>query len=93
MKSPSSRLLQHKSSKLFESHLMTLLQDDWPEGYQLAAAMNFKFQQTVSTPFSTIVNSVSDDGLKLMTEMMLWNPEKRPTAASVSETFTNWEFF
>ncbi|VIO97151.1 Uncharacterized protein BM_BM9760 [Brugia malayi] len=54
--------------------------DDWPEGYQLAVAMNFKFQQCVPIPFATIVNSVGDDGLQLMTDMMLWNPEKRPSA-------------
>ncbi|VDO52165.1 unnamed protein product [Brugia timori] len=42
--------------------------------------MNFKFQQCVPIPFATIVNSVGDDGLQLMTDMMLWNPEKRPSA-------------
>uniref|UniRef100_A0A915Q5I5 non-specific serine/threonine protein kinase n=1 Tax=Setaria digitata TaxID=48799 RepID=A0A915Q5I5_9BILA len=56
--------------------------EDWPEGYQLAIAMNFKFQQCVPIPFGTVVNTVGDDGLKLMTDMMLWNPEKRPTALS-----------
>lgn len=47
--------------------------------------MNFKFHQCVPIPFATIVNSVGDDGLKLMTDMMLWNPEKRPSAIGVSE--------
>uniref|UniRef100_A0A9J2P0P1 Protein kinase domain-containing protein n=1 Tax=Ascaris lumbricoides TaxID=6252 RepID=A0A9J2P0P1_ASCLU len=56
--------------------------DDWPEGYQLAASMNFKFQQSVATPLATIVSTVSQDGLRLMSDMMLWNPEKRPSAAS-----------
>ncbi|VDK29498.1 unnamed protein product [Gongylonema pulchrum] len=56
--------------------------EDWPEGYQLAAAMNFKFQQTVPTPLATVVNSVSDEGQKLMADMMQWNPEKRPNALS-----------
>lgn len=65
--------------------ILQLLQDDWPEGYQLAVAMNFKFQQCVPIPFATVVNSVGDDGLKLMTDMMLWNPEKRPSAISVSK--------
>ncbi|KAL3998856.1 Protein kinase domain family protein [Acanthocheilonema viteae] len=60
--------------------LGTPSKDDWPEGYQLAIAMNFKFQQCVAIPFSTIVNSIGSDGLKLMTDMMLWNPEKRPSA-------------
>ncbi|KHN87151.1 Serine/threonine-protein kinase MAK [Toxocara canis] len=56
--------------------------DDWPEGYQLAASMNFKFQQSVATPLATIVSMISQDGLKLMGDMMLWNPEKRPSAAN-----------
>ncbi|CAG9539291.1 unnamed protein product [Cercopithifilaria johnstoni] len=62
--------------------LGTPSKDDWPEGYQLAIAMNFKFQRCVPIPFAAIVNSVGDDGLKLMTDMMLWNPEKRPSAIS-----------
>ncbi|VDK44802.1 unnamed protein product [Anisakis simplex] len=56
--------------------------DEWPEGYQLAASMNFKFQQSVPTPLASIVSTIGQDGLKLMSDMMLWNPEKRPSAAS-----------
>ncbi|CAJ0594938.1 unnamed protein product [Cylicocyclus nassatus] len=55
--------------------------EDWPEGYQLAAAMNFRFPQAPPTPMETIVNTISKDGMKLMMDMMLWNPEKRPSAS------------
>uniref|UniRef100_A0A914DQM9 non-specific serine/threonine protein kinase n=1 Tax=Acrobeloides nanus TaxID=290746 RepID=A0A914DQM9_9BILA len=57
-------------------------QEEWPEGYRLAAAMNFRFQQTKGIPMDTIVNTISSDGMKLMMDMLIWNPEKRPTAAS-----------
>uniref|UniRef100_A0A0N5AAY7 non-specific serine/threonine protein kinase n=1 Tax=Syphacia muris TaxID=451379 RepID=A0A0N5AAY7_9BILA len=56
--------------------------DDWSEGYQLAAMMNFKFQQCLATPLDTIITNAGNDGLKVMADMMLWNPEKRPSAAS-----------
>lgn len=58
--------------------------EDWSEGYQLAAMMNFKFQQCVATPLGTIITNVGSDGLRVMTDMMLWNPEKRPSASAVS---------
>uniref|UniRef100_A0A0N5B7R3 Protein kinase domain-containing protein n=1 Tax=Strongyloides papillosus TaxID=174720 RepID=A0A0N5B7R3_STREA len=56
--------------------------DDWVEGYQLAANMNFKFQQCNPTPLDSIVTNISQDGLKLMSSSLLWNPEKRPSAAA-----------
>lgn len=58
-------------------------QEEWPEGYKLAAAMNFRFQQSQGVPLETIVNTISEDGMKLMVDMLKWNPEKRPTAANV----------
>ncbi|KAK6027609.1 hypothetical protein OSTOST_06359 [Ostertagia ostertagi] len=55
--------------------------EDWPEGYQLATAMNFRFPQAPPAPMETIVNTAGKDGMKLMMDMMMWNPEKRPNAA------------
>ncbi|CEF66278.1 Protein kinase domain and Serine/threonine-/dual specificity protein kinase, catalytic domain and Protein kinase-like domain-containing protein [Strongyloides ratti] len=60
----------------------TPTKDDWVEGYQLAANMNFKFQQCNPTPLDSIVTNISQDGLKLMSASLLWNPEKRPSAAA-----------
>ncbi|PIC53922.1 hypothetical protein B9Z55_000034 [Caenorhabditis nigoni] len=62
------------------SILGTPNKDDWAEGYQLASAMNFRFQQVVATPMEQVVNTISKEGMKLMMDMMLWNPEKRPNA-------------
>lgn len=54
---------------------------DWPEGYQLAAAMNFKFPQFTETPLAQIIPQASKEGIIMMKDMLKWNPNKRPTAA------------
>ncbi|VDN02166.1 unnamed protein product [Thelazia callipaeda] len=46
--------------------LFKIVTEEWPEGYQLAIEMNFRFQQCVATPFAAIVSAASDVGLKLM---------------------------
>ncbi|EPB66648.1 hypothetical protein ANCCEY_14259 [Ancylostoma ceylanicum] len=43
--------------------------------------MNFRFPQAPATPMETIVNTIGKDGMKLMMDMMMWNPEKRPSAS------------
>ncbi len=53
---------------------------DWPEGYKLAAAMNFKFPQFAATPLAQLVPGASKEAVQLMTDMMRWNPAKRPSA-------------
>ncbi|KAE9550163.1 hypothetical protein FO519_006623 [Halicephalobus sp. NKZ332] len=60
----------------------TPTKEDWPEGYRLAAAMNFRFQQCQGVPLETIINTASADAMKLMQDMMLWQPEKRPSAVN-----------
>ena len=53
---------------------------DWPEAYRLAAAMNFKFPQFSATAMNKIVPNASPDAVKLISDMLRWNPDKRPTA-------------
>ena len=60
------------------------LQEDWPEGYQLAAAMNFRFPQCVQVPFRQVIPNASNDGLQVLRDMLLWNPQKRPSSPQVS---------
>uniref|UniRef100_A0A1I7YXU1 Protein kinase domain-containing protein n=1 Tax=Steinernema glaseri TaxID=37863 RepID=A0A1I7YXU1_9BILA len=62
--------------------LGTPTKEEWPEGYTLASSMNFRFQQCPPMQMESIVNTISRDGMKLMMDMMTWNPEQRPTAAS-----------
>lgn len=53
----------------------------WPEGMQLAAKMNFRFPQFTATPLRQLIPHASPDAIKLMTDNLLYNPQKRPTAA------------
>uniref|UniRef100_A0A0B7AFF1 non-specific serine/threonine protein kinase n=1 Tax=Arion vulgaris TaxID=1028688 RepID=A0A0B7AFF1_9EUPU len=62
------------------SVLGTAKKEDWGEGYQLAAAMNFRFPQCVSTPLKQIIPNASNDGLQIIRDMLMWNPQKRPSA-------------
>ncbi|KAG6801110.1 serine/threonine-protein kinase dyf-5 isoform X1 [Apis mellifera caucasica] len=54
--------------------------DDWPEGYQLAAAMNFKFPNFSRTSLSVLIPNAGQEAVILMEDMLQWNPIKRPTA-------------
>ncbi|XP_069046986.1 serine/threonine-protein kinase MAK isoform X2 [Lepisosteus oculatus] len=60
--------------------LGTVKKTDWPEGYQLAAAMNFRFPQCVPTHLKTLIPNASSEAIALMKDMLQWDPQKRPTA-------------
>lgn len=62
------------------SVLGTPTKQDWPEGHQLAVAMNFKFPQFTETPLSQLITNSGKEALILMRDMLKWNPAKRPTA-------------
>ncbi|KZC13476.1 PREDICTED: serine/threonine-protein kinase ICK [Dufourea novaeangliae] len=54
--------------------------DDWPDGYQLAAAMNFRFPNFTRTSLSVLIPNASPEAVIIMEDMLQWNPIKRPTA-------------
>lgn len=62
---------------------VTFPQSEWSEGHRLAAAMNFRWPQMVPTPLKQVIPSAGSEGLQLMRDMMLWDPEKRPSAQQV----------
>lgn len=62
------------------SVLGTPSKQDWPEGHQLAANMNFKFPQFTETPLGQLIPNGGKEAIILMRDMMKWNPSKRPTA-------------
>lgn len=67
-----------------------LHQTDWPEGYQLAFAMNFRFPQCVPTHLKTLIPNASNEAITLMKDLLQWDPKKRPTAVQVeSALLTN----
>ncbi|XP_063115943.1 serine/threonine-protein kinase MAK isoform X2 [Cavia porcellus] len=61
--------------------LGTPKKSDWPEGYQLASSMNFRFPQCVPINLKTLIPNASSEAIHLMTEMLNWDPKKRPTAS------------
>lgn len=63
------------------SILGTPKQEDWEEGYRLAMSMNFRWPQCVPTNLKTLIPNASNEAIQLMKDMLLWNPNKRPTAA------------
>jgi hypothetical protein len=58
----------------------SVFQRDWPEGYQLANAMNFNFPRFSPTPLSSVIPNASKDAILLIEDMLCWNPSRRPTA-------------
>jgi len=52
----------------------------WPDGHQLAANMSFRFPQCVGGDLSQIIPQASRDAIQLMSDLMSWNPKKRPTS-------------
>ncbi|XP_064410432.1 serine/threonine-protein kinase MAK isoform X2 [Latimeria chalumnae] len=54
---------------------------DWQEGFQLAAAMNFRFPQCVPTHLKTLIPNASNEAIQVMKDMLQWDPKKRPTAS------------
>nr|XP_020470971.1 serine/threonine-protein kinase MAK isoform X2 [Monopterus albus] len=60
--------------------LGTVKKTDWPEGYQLSSAMNFRFPQCVPTHLKTLIPNASNEAISLMKDLLKWDPKKRPTA-------------
>lgn len=55
-------------------------QKHWPDGYQLAGAVGFKFPHFAKTPLCSVVPQASNIGINLIDSMLDWNPSYRPTA-------------
>lgn len=55
--------------------------ESWPEGLQLAAAMNFRFPSLNATPLGKLIPNACPEAIDLMTQLCSWDPVRRPTAA------------
>jgi serine/threonine protein kinase len=53
----------------------------WPEGLKMASNIGYKFPTMVKMQLSAIMPSASTDALKLIGDMIQWDPKKRPSAA------------
>lgn len=65
------------------SVLGTPTQVSWPEGFRLASQINFTFPQMTGIGLSQVVKEASPDAINLMTEMLRYDPQKRPTAQQI----------
>ncbi|XP_034465509.1 serine/threonine-protein kinase ICK-like [Hippoglossus hippoglossus] len=61
--------------------LGTPKKNDWLEGFQLASAMNFRWPQCVPSNLKTLIPNASPEAIHLMTDLLLWDPKKRPASA------------
>ncbi|XP_054676334.1 serine/threonine-protein kinase ICK isoform X4 [Grus americana] len=68
--------------------LGTPKKNDWPEGYQLSASMNFRWPQCVPNNLKTLIPNASSEAVQLMRDMLQWDPKKRPTASQKTSAGT-----
>eukprot|EP00347_Sterkiella_histriomuscorum_P005401 403356754 len=55
-------------------------QAQWPEGYKLASRIGFTFPKFVPTSLSQLIPNASEQAIDIMLKMMIFDPQKRPTA-------------
>ncbi|KAK4490842.1 hypothetical protein RD792_001557 [Penstemon davidsonii] len=53
----------------------------WPDGLELANAINYQFPQVAGARLSVLIPGVSEDAINLITSLCSWDPCKRPTAS------------
>ncbi|KAL0481164.1 serine/threonine-protein kinase MAK [Acrasis kona] len=63
------------------SVLGTPTQENWSDGMRLAAGMNYKFPKFAQTPLETLIPNACPEAIQLMTDLMKYDPIKRPTAS------------
>ncbi|KAM9449504.1 serine/threonine-protein kinase ICK-like isoform 2-T2 [Clarias gariepinus] len=63
--------------------LGTPKKNDWPEGSQLAASMNFRWPQCVPTSLTTLIPNASSEAIQVMRDLLQWDPKKRPAVGQV----------
>lgn len=53
---------------------------EWSEGHRLAAAIQFRFPECPKIPLSSIITRASQQGLHLISDLLFYDPDKRPSA-------------
>ncbi|XP_073029380.1 cyclin-dependent kinase F-4-like [Primulina eburnea] len=79
------RALFPGSSEADELHKISCVigsptKNEWPEGLELAKAMNYNFPQISGVHLSASMPGVSKDAIDLIKSLCSWDPSKRPAA-------------
>lgn len=77
----------NESDQMFKfcSILGTPSMSAWPEGYRLASQMNYKFPSCAPLNLASLIPNASYDAILLMSALLQWDPQKRPTASECLE--------
>ncbi|KAL0234072.1 hypothetical protein PCE1_001110 [Barthelona sp. PCE] len=54
--------------------------NDWPEGQRLGQKLNIRWPSVQPASIGALVGNASPDAIRLITDMLKWNPRERPTA-------------
>lgn len=54
--------------------------NDWPEGYRLSSVIQFQFPECPKVPLETLITRATPEGHQMMIDMLLWDPDRRPSA-------------
>ncbi|KAK2092380.1 hypothetical protein P7K49_028908 [Saguinus oedipus] len=73
--------IKRMKRKFYSWDEWTPKKSDWPEGYQLASSMNFRFPQCVPINLKTLIPNASNEAIQLMTEKLNWALMKGPRAS------------
>lgn len=60
--------------------LLFQLQNEWPEGHRLASVIQFRFPECPKIPLISIITRASQQGLQFLSDLLSWDPDKRPNA-------------
>lgn len=54
--------------------------------------MNFRWPQCVPSNLKTLIPNASPEAIHLMTDLLQWDPKKRPASAQVVSDLMSWYF-
>jgi len=77
-----------ESDQLYKvcSVLGTPTQNQWPEGFKLAAQIGFRFTPFVPTKLETLIPQSTSEGITIMANMLQWDPNKRMSTGKLLQT-------
>jgi protein kinase len=63
--------------------LGTPTKQQWADGLRLAQLMNFHFPQAPGVPLPQLLPNMCSEGLNLISQLLEWDPQNRPSASQV----------